>query len=149
LTGQDDSLYRLKLAERSLELAEQERAASRWREAALFARAAIEHAAKSVAACFGPVPRSHEPGAALDVSTTDSRFPAALLTRAGELRPKLAAYGLAEHILLSYGDEQAHIDPWSLVTEAHAKDSLCVAKESVDLSRDCIRELFGNNYRRG
>jgi HEPN domain-containing protein len=143
MTGRDDARYRSGLSQRSLSLSRDELATGRPREAALFARGAIEHAIKAIGACFGPVPRTHEPGHVLDAATASSAFPAELRPRAAALRPKLDAYGTAEHLLLSYGDGKARIDPWTLITRTHAEESVLVAGESVDLADDCIAILFG------
>jgi HEPN domain-containing protein len=142
VTGQDDARYRLSLALRSLSTCDEELATRRWREAALFARGAIEHAAKAIVACFGTIPRTHEPAVLLDVATSDPRFPPALCAQAAAVRPALERYGVAEHQLLSYGDESARIDPWTLITEAHARESTRVARESVELAGACVAALF-------
>jgi HEPN domain-containing protein len=129
------------MAAKSLSLAEGEISAARWREAALFARAAVEHAVKAVAAAFGPVPRSHEPGKILDASLADPRFPDCMREDAAALRPSLDAYGMAEHVTLSYGDEQALVDPWTLVSEAHALESVRVARRAVGFADASLRAM--------
>jgi HEPN domain-containing protein len=142
VTARDDARYRLRIAEQLLARAREDQAAGRWREAALFARASIENATKAVVACFGAVPRTHEPAALLSSVLADPRFPPSRQPAAAVLAPRLAGYGMAEHIMLSYGDERNRVDPWSLVTEQHARDAVSTADEAQVLAAAVIHELF-------
>lgn len=142
MTPREGASYRLRLADLSLGSAQDSLSRARWRDAALFARAAVEHATKAILACFAAVPRTHEPREALDAALGDPRFPAALRDRAEALVPRLAAYGTKAHLELSYGDEQRGIDPWAIVTEERGRRDLAVADETVVLARDCIATLF-------
>jgi HEPN domain-containing protein len=113
-----------------------------WREAALFARGAVEASAKAVVACFTGVPRSHEPAAMLRDVRGLPEFPEALRGEAESLVDSWTAYGMAEHVLLSYGDERNRIDPWSLVTEARAADAVDAAGEAVAFAERCRAVVF-------
>lgn len=137
MTAGGGAQYRLTLAEGSLAAARDDLARGRWRDAALFARAAIEHGAKSILACFMAVPRSHEPAAVLDEALASPGFPAALRQDAAALALQLGGYGLRAHVLLSYGDEEHGVDPWSLVTEDRARTDVSVAEATVALAHRC------------
>ncbi len=139
MTPEVGAPYRFGLAERSLDSAQDNVTRGRWRDAALFARAAVENAAKAILACFGVVPHTHEPGQILLLATQSSQFPAELRNRAAALMPDLPAYGVREHVLLSCGDEEHGIDPWSLVTEERARGHVRMAETMVALARDCVR----------
>ena len=93
MTPRESARYRLELADRALKVARESLDRSEWREAALFARAAVEHAAKAVMACFAAVSRTHDPQAALGPALANPAFPAALRDRAEELSPRLATLG--------------------------------------------------------
>jgi HEPN domain-containing protein len=94
-----------------LESARDNLARNQWRDSALFSRATVEHAAKAILACFAAVPRSHEPARLLELSLAQPSFPVQLRPEADALLPRLSSFGLQEHILLSYGDEEHGIDP--------------------------------------
>jgi HEPN domain-containing protein len=144
VTGLDDSLFRLGMARTLVQKAQAAAARGEWREAALFARGSVEAAAKAVVACFTGVPRSHEPAALLRDAAAQPGFPAALRADAGRLLPVWAGYGMAEHVLLSYGDERNRIDPWSLVGEARAREAVAVAEEALSFAERCRRAVFAN-----
>jgi hypothetical protein len=143
VTASPDSTYRLDLAGKLAARARDEITRRQWREGALFARGSIENAAKAIVACFQAVPRSHEPGALLASVTDDPRFPVSALAEARAILPRLDGYGMDEHVRLSYGDEQNRIDPWSLVTEDHAQDSLGVAEAMLTLANTVVLVQFG------
>ncbi len=130
--------YRLELARRSLESARDNHARGNWRDSALFARAAVEHASKAMLACFTAVPRTHEPARVLELALAAPAFPLELRSEAEAHRPALAGFGLSEHILLSYGDEEHGIDPWSLVDAARAGSRLEVAEGMFGLAARCV-----------
>ena len=113
-----------------------------WREAALFARAAIENAAKAVLGAFASVPRSHEPRDILSEAVKLPGFPPGRRAEAQGLAESLAGYGMEQHILLSYGDETNHVDPWSLVTRAAAEAALGDAVRSVRFAESVFGDVF-------
>jgi HEPN domain-containing protein len=140
VTPQGSARYRLDLAKHSLAGARDNLDRSNWRDAALFARAAVEHGA--MLASFSAVPRAHEPSAVLRAALAAPRFPDPLRERAAALMPELERLGAREHIELSYGDEEHGIDPWSLVTEPRATHHVDVAQRVVALARECWDGLF-------
>jgi HEPN domain-containing protein len=138
----ESARYRLDLAESSLRVAHDTLSRSQWREAALFARASVENAAKSIQACFSSVHRTHEPDEPLAAALKSPHFPAALRARAQALLPRLPDFGMKEHVALSYGDEEKGITPWALVTEEKARGHVAVAEEITTLARDCHAAIF-------
>lgn len=145
MTGRDDSAFRLGMARMLAERARAAVARGEWREAALFARGAVEAAAKAVLACFTGVPRSHEPAALLRDAANQPGFPDALRGEVARLVPLWAGYGMAEHVLLSYGDERNRIDPWSLVGDARAREAVAAADEAVAFAERCRVAVFGTS----
>lgn len=143
MTPPDDAHYRLEVAELYLAASTQDLGLGRWRETAVAARNAIENGAKAILACFGSVPRTHEPGDLLDQALGDPRFPAGLRSRAVAIRPAAGAYGMEAHLEFGYGDEKRRLNPWKLVTESRARDAQRVAVEAVALARDVIATLLG------
>jgi HEPN domain-containing protein len=127
-----------------LRKAEEAESRGDWREAAVFARAAIENAAKAVVACFTSVPRSHEPGELLEHAAGLPQFPWAMRNEARALAVAWRAHGMSEHILLSYGDERNHIDPWELVTPESARATVSHARDAADFAARCAQAVLGN-----
>jgi HEPN domain-containing protein len=142
VTANDAARYRLELVERSLASARENVERGNWRDAALFARAAVEHAAKAVHACFAAVPRSHDPDEVLAAALGDARFPPSLRPIAQVLSEQARDMGRKEHILLSYGDEQKFVSPWTIATEERARHHLQLAEAMADLARTCIATLY-------
>jgi HEPN domain-containing protein len=132
--------YRLALARRSLESARDNFSRGNWRDSALFSRAAVEHAAKAMVACFSAVPRTHEPARLLQLALAAQGFPAQLRASAEALLPSLSGFGLQDHILLSYGDEEHGVDPWSLVDRARSESHLIAAEATLTLADACVTE---------
>jgi len=143
MTGRDDSSFRLRTATMLLAKAREEASRASWREAALFARGAVENAAKAVLACLASVPKSHDPAPLLEEALRLPGFPAALAGEAQTLLPVWRRYGMAQHILLSYGDEQNLIDPWSLVTPELAGEAVSAAESAVEFAARCRTAIFG------
>ena len=141
MTPRDSSRYRLELAESSLRVARDNLDRGQWREAALFARAAVENAAKAVQACFTSVHRTHDPDQPLAEALRSPQFPAGLRARAEALLPLLSDFGMKEHIALSYGDEEKGITPWELATEEKARGHVAVAEQATALAHDCYAAL--------
>lgn len=75
MTAVDDARYRLGVARQLVERAQRMLEIVFWREAALFARGAIEHAAKAILACFTTVSRTHDPDQPLQEALADPTFP--------------------------------------------------------------------------
>ena len=74
MTAQDGAHFRLDLGVRSLAGARENLARDNWRDAALFARAAVEHGARAVQSCFSAAPRSHDPDEILEIALGDPRL---------------------------------------------------------------------------
>lgn len=143
VTAEEESRFRLRMARQFRAKAREAAERSDWREAALFARGAIEAAAKAVIACVASVPRSHEPAQILRAALSSPAFPPTLQPEAKALMPRWSRYGMQEHVLLSYGDEQSHQDPWSLVTEERARRTLEAAEEALEFAQRCRDSIIG------
>jgi HEPN domain-containing protein len=142
VTARDDSAYRLEVARGLLSKAQDALGRAEWHTAELFARGAVEHAAKALLACFTGVPRTHEPAEVLRVALAQPAFPPELRADAQALSTPAASYGLARHLELSYGDERRRIPPWALVTESGARSAVDVAGRLADLADRCGKSLF-------
>lgn len=138
MTADQAARYRLRLAELSLTSARDNFSRGAFRDAALFARASVEHGAKAILACFSAVPKTHEPGKLLRLALDSAAFPAELRAHAEQLALTLDGYGIGEHILLSYGDEEHQVDPWTLVDETRARTHVATAEATIGLAQSCI-----------
>jgi HEPN domain-containing protein len=143
MTGKEEAAYRFRVAATLVVKAEGALGRQEWREAALFARAAIENAAKAVLGVYASVPRSHEPGDILQEAASLPAFSASLREEALALAARFRGYGMEQHILLSYGDEAHHVDPWSLVRRESAEDGVADARLATDFASRCIELAFG------
>lgn len=149
MTGQEEASYRLRVASTLLSKAEGALSRGEWREAALFARSAIENAAKAVLGAYASVPRSHEPADILMEVAALPAFPSELQGEARSLAVAFGGYGMEQHILLSYGDETNHVDPWSLVTREAAERSVKDAGTAVEFAARSTRAAFGDSGQGG
>lgn len=143
MTGEGGTRFRLRMALHSLDKAHEQAAIGSWREAAMFARGAVELAAKSIAAGFFAVPKTHDPEPLVRAALSDGRFPASLRADATALLPVLARHGIAEYLSLSYGDEEKLVAPWELVTEERARAAVADAERTVALAERVAAEMFG------
>jgi hypothetical protein len=55
--------------------------------------------------------------------------------------PRLSDFGLEEHILLSYGDEEHGIDRWSIVDRPRAESHLEIAQRMLSLAEECVKKI--------
>lgn len=143
MTGREDSAFRFGMAQSLLAKARESHARGDFREASLFARNAVEAAAKAILACFSIVPRSREPGSLLDRALGFDAFPPPLRSEASDLSEAWDSYGMQEHVLLSYGDEANRIDPWTLVTARRAGEAVAEAARAVDFASRVRLAVFG------
>jgi HEPN domain-containing protein len=143
VTPKDEAGYRVTLAEMRLRSAEESLRTGRWADAAFFARAAVENAAKAILACFQTVPRTHEPVEVLRTALGLPAFPPAAGARARALLPSLERYGLARHLELSYGDERNFVSPEALVSEPDARLAVADAGAVLRLATDVRRAVLG------
>jgi len=148
MNSRQDSAYRLLLARRYLDEAEQDMDLHRWRAAVEAAQMSIENAAKAIVACFGPVPRSHNLADALK-TVVEADIPPAMAERVEALLPIVMAYGARLHIRASYGDEQAFRSPWELFGEREAHDGVEAARRCVETASVIYNHFFGERQENG
>jgi HEPN domain-containing protein len=129
-----DTEYRLRLARGFLAEAEEDFRSSRWRSCVDNAQLAVENAAKSVVARFGPVPRSHDMSAVLSEHLRRGAVPPELREGVERLQELSRQLGFEEHVRSDYGDEARGITPWELFQEADAQQAIETARRAVDLA---------------
>lgn len=59
-----------------------------------------------------------------------------------ELIELVGELGFEEHLLIDYGDELSHKDPWQLFNKKDAEHALKVARESVEISEKIYKFYF-------
>ena len=116
-----DAEYRLRLARGFLAEAEEDFRSSRWRSCVDDAQLAVENAAKSVIARFGPVPRSHDVSAVLSEHLRLGAVPSELREGVEHLVELSSQLGFEEHVRSDYGDEARGITPWELFQQPDAQ----------------------------
>ena len=129
-----DAEYRLRLARGFLAEAEEDLRSSRWRSCVDDAQLAVENAAKSVIARFGPVPRSHDMSAVLSEHLRLGAVPLELREGVERLVELSSQLGFEEHVRSDYGDEARGITPWELFQEPDAQRAIDTARRAVDLA---------------
>ena len=129
-----DAEYRLRLARGFLAEAEEDLRSSRWRSCVDNAQLAVENAAKSVIARFGPVPRSHDMSAVLSEHLQQGAVPPELRDGVGRLQELSRQLGFEEHVRSDYGDEARGITPWELFQETDGQRAIEIARRAVDLA---------------
>jgi HEPN domain-containing protein len=143
MASADDARYRLRLADGFLHEAQEDVELNRWRSCVDNSQLAVENAAKSVAALFGPVGHTHaiadtlrqvlEAGGLSPSATTSVR-------RLVELAEQL---GWDIHMASDYGDEVGRHTPWEIFDESAARQALGVAEEAVAVARPVIETNLG------
>ena len=129
-----DAEYRLRLARGFLAEAEEDLRSSRWRSCVDNAQLAVENAAKSVIARFGPVPRSHDVSAVLSEQLQRGVVPPELRNGVEGLEELSRQLGFEEHVRSDYGDEARGITPWELYQEADGTRAITIARRAVGLA---------------
>src|SRR5262249_28412641 len=94
-----------------------------------------ENAAKAALATLGPVGRTHNPAAILQIALDEDRFPPELKEHVGRLTECARQLGPAVHIRSDCGDENTRQTPWELFDEPAARQALALAGEAVSLAR--------------
>ena len=140
---QEEAGYRLNLAKGYLAEAEEDINMERWRSCAAGSQLAIENSAKAIIACFVPVALTHDAAPQLARLLGAQTMPEKVAAQAREIIPIVAKFGGKEHGLFSYGDTEHFRDPWSLVTEAKAKEAIEGARQCVKVAEEVYECLFG------
>ena len=117
-----------------MDSAEEDLRSSRWRSCVDDAQLAVENAAKSVVARFGPVPRSHDMSAVLSEHLRQGTIPPQLRESVELLQDLSRQLGFEEHVRSDYGDEARGITPWELFQEPDAQRAIEVARRALDLA---------------
>jgi len=148
MISREDSAYRLLLARRYLDEAEQDVELNRWRSAVEAAQLSIENSAKSIVACFGPVPRSHDLAGRLQ-AVTEGGVPPTLAEQVKTLIPVVLAYGTKLHMRASYGDEEIFCSPWELFGEEEAGQGVKAARHCLTVAESMHNHFFHESQETG
>ncbi len=143
MTSREEAEYRLNLARGYLAEAEEDVGLKRWRSCADNAQLAIENAAKAIIACFEPVSHTHDPGPYLQTIVALEEVPEDLAGQIEGIISVVTSFGSQEHILFSYGDEEAFRDPWSIVTEGKAVEVIDGARRCFTVAQAAYDRFFG------
>ncbi|MBI4330601.1 MAG: HEPN domain-containing protein [Chloroflexi bacterium] len=134
MNARSETGYRLSLAERFVAQPARAFEYEDWHSCVRSSRDAVENAAKSVIACFGPVEKSHDPDKQLEHLLSKKAIAPVLERDIKELVRLSEPMGFKKHIQIRYGDEEAFIDPWQLFDRNSASEALETAKKSVQIA---------------
>jgi HEPN domain-containing protein len=141
VNSQNDVSYRKKLAEGFLNEATQDFDLQRFRSCVDNSQLSIENSVKAVLAYFGPVPWTHSLSANLTELINTQEFEDEIKTLIEELRDLSLSYGLREHFLTDYGDEEQRLSPWEIFSLEEAKLALETAKMCFTLLNEILVKL--------
>lgn len=133
MNSNDDITYRKKLAEGFLNEATQDFELQRFRSCVDNSQLSIENSVKTVLAHFGPVPWTHVPSANLTELINTQEFEDEMKILLVKLRDLSLSYGLREHFLTDYGDEEQKLSPWEIFSEQEAQLAVETATECFKL----------------
>ena len=142
MTCEREARHRLGIACRLLGEAEQDADLGRWRSCAANAQQAVEHAAKAVLACYGPVPRTHDVHVNLRKLAQTEAGASGEGERIERLSAVAAAYGREQHMRVTYGDEDDLVSPYDLIDEAEGRQSAADAREACELAQQIVESRF-------
>lgn len=137
-----DALFRLETARRYLTAAEKMREAEEWPGCVHYAQLAVENGLKSILACWGPVPRSHDLAEWL-YRVLNQELPEETRSRIQQMIPLAEEYGRQKHVLSTYGDEETLLTPWDLFDETDAQKAIEDARQCVTIAGEIYEYQFG------
>lgn len=141
MNSNDDVSYRKKLAEGFLNEAIQDYSLQRFRSCIDNSQLSIENSVKTVLAHFGPVPWTHSPSANLTELITTQEFEEETKELVEKLRDLSLSYGLREHFLTDYGDEEQRLSPWEIFSHDDADLALGTAKKCFSILNEILKKL--------
>lgn len=136
----NESHYRLRLAEGFLTEARQDIKSQRWRSCVDNSQLAVENAAKALLSLLGPVGRTHNPAALLQIALRENRFPQAFRRQVEQIAESARMLGPDIHIESDYGDETTWRTPWELFNQSAAENALQLAEDAVLL----VEQVFAS-----
>lgn len=149
MNSHDDVEYRLRLCEEFLGEAQADHLAERWAACVEHAQLAVENAAKSVLACRGPVPQTHDSQPHLRaVLVMFPNLPPPVASALETLISACGRLGFREHVLASYGDERARKTPSEIFGREEADQTLLVARSALDSARTATKYFTEDRSRR-
>ena len=141
MNSNDDVSYRMKLAEGFLNEAIQDHDLKRFRSCVNNSQLSIENSVKAVLAYFGPVPWSHSLSANLSELIGRQEFDDEIKILIEKLRDLSLSYGLREHFLTDYGDEEQKLSPWEIFSNEEARLALETAKQCFKFLNEILDKL--------
>lgn len=134
MTAQDDANYRLRLAKGFLKEAKQDFELKRWRSCVDNAQLAVENSGKTILACYGPTPRTHDPGKELQKLIDKNKIHERLVNELKSVLPFFEELGFEEHFKTDYGLESEYLGPWELYDAADAEKALQAAEHCLNFT---------------
>jgi HEPN domain-containing protein len=133
--------YRKELAQGFLQEATEDLNLKRYRSCVDNSQLSIENSVKAVLAFFGPVPRTHNPSAAITDLIQSREFEDEIKEALEHLRDLSSGYGLREHFLTDYGDELQKLSPWQIFSREDAEQALDTANQCFSVMNDLLQRL--------
>jgi HEPN domain-containing protein len=136
----EESRYRLRLAEGFLAEARLNNQHELWRSCVDNSQLAAENAAKATLALIGPVSRTHNPAVVLLDALKTGCFPQETEEQVRKIAECAALLGPQVHSESDYGDEANWRTPWEIFDQTKAREALEIAEEAVRLSQQIIKQ---------
>jgi HEPN domain-containing protein len=139
MDAQDETRYRVNLAEGFLIEAREDDQLKRWRSCVDNSQLAVENAAKAALALIGPVGQTHDPGKLLRKALAENLFPPSIRNRITRLAEYAQTLGPDIHIQSDYGKQESGLTPWQIFGEQDAKKALKTAEEALQIAREVVQ----------
>jgi len=143
-----DAQYRLDLAKMYLDQARRRLNEGEWHTCVGEAQISVENAAKSILACFRPVPYTHD--VANHLSALIRNMPDLGEEIVDKIRRMIVfaeTHNSEEHVAATYGNESTRTPPWELFDENKARSSLADAEEACEIAQSIFHRRFSPEER--
>jgi HEPN domain-containing protein len=138
----EDGEYRRRLAEGFLKEARHNFQHELWRSCVDNSQLSIENSCKMVIALLEPVEKTHNPSRQIKRLSEGGRLGKRYKTEVDEIIDIVDRFGIEEHFMTDYGDENTRTDPWSLFDREDASEALDMAEKCFALAGEIFKSTL-------
>ena len=95
-----------------------------------------------VIALLEPVEKTHNPSRQIKRLSEGGRLGKQYKTEVGEIIDIVDRFGMEEHFMTDYGNENTRTDPWSLFDKEDAKEALDLAERCFELAGQIFKNML-------
>ena len=143
-----DAQYRLDLAKMYLRRSKSRWNEGEWDSCVREAQVSVENAAKSILACFRPVPYTHDVANHLrELIRNMPGLDEEIVDKIRRMIVFAETHNSEEHVAATYGNESTRTPPWELFDENKARSSLADAEEACEIAQSIFHRRFSPEER--